>query len=32
MFRKSLDYAEVGDSVGMLIKGIKKEDVRRVTF
>jgi len=29
MFRKSLDYAEVGDSVGMLIKGIKKEDVRR---
>jgi elongation factor Tu len=29
MFRKSLDYAEVGDNVGILIKGIKKDDVRR---
>jgi len=29
MFRKSLDYAEVGDNVGILIKGIKKDDVSR---
>lgn len=29
MFRKSLDYAEVGDNVGMLIRGIKKDDVSR---
>src|ERR1044072_4164498 len=36
MFRKSLDYAQFGDSVGVLLKGIKKrenkkeaEDVRR---
>jgi elongation factor Tu len=29
MFRKSLDFAEVGDNVGILVKGIKKEDARR---
>jgi elongation factor Tu len=29
MFRRSLDRAEVGDNVGILIKGIKKEDVTR---
>ena len=29
MFRKSLDYAEVGDNVGILIRGIKKEEVSR---
>lgn len=29
MFRKSLDYAEVGDNVGILIRGIKKDDVSR---
>jgi elongation factor Tu len=29
MFRKSLDYAEVGDNVGILIKGIKKDEVSR---
>jgi len=29
MFRKSLDRAEVGDNVGILIRGIKKEDVTR---
>jgi len=29
MFRKSLDYAEVGDNVGILIKGIKKDDISR---
>jgi elongation factor Tu len=29
MFRRSLDRAEVGDNVGILIKGIKKEEVTR---
>jgi len=29
MFRKSLDRAEVGDNVGVLIRGIKKEEVTR---
>lgn len=29
MFRKSLDFAEVGDNVGVLIRGIKKKDVSR---
>ena len=29
MFRKSMDYAEVGDNVGVLIKGVKKDDVKR---
>jgi len=29
MFRKSLDYAEVGDNVGILIRGIKKDDISR---
>lgn len=29
MFRKSLDRAEVGDNVGVLIRGIKKDDVSR---
>lgn len=29
MFRKSLDYAEVGDNVGILIRGIKKDEVSR---
>jgi len=29
MFRKSLDNAEVGDNVGVLIRGIKKDDVSR---
>ena len=29
MFRKSLDYAEVGDNVGVLIRGIKKDEVSR---
>jgi len=29
MFRKALDFAEVGDSIGMLIKNIKREDVKR---
>jgi len=29
MFRRSLDKAEVGDNVGVLIRGIKKEEVTR---
>lgn len=29
MFRKSLDKAEVGDNIGVLIRGIKKEEVTR---
>lgn len=29
MFRKSLEYAEVGDNVGILVRGIKKDDVSR---
>jgi elongation factor Tu len=29
MFRKSLDRAEVGDQIGVLIRGIKKEEVTR---
>lgn len=29
MFRKSMDAAEVGDNVGVLVKGVKKDDVRR---
>jgi len=29
MFRKSLDFAEVGDNVGILIRGIKKDEVSR---
>lgn len=29
MFRKSLDYAEVGDNIGVLIKGVKKDDAKR---
>lgn len=29
MFHKSLDMAEVGDNVGVLVKGIKKDDAKR---
>lgn len=29
MFRKSLDYAEVGDNIGVLIRGIKKKEISR---
>jgi elongation factor Tu len=29
MFKRSLDRAEVGDSVGVLIRGIKKDEVKR---
>ncbi|MGF1656292.1 MAG: elongation factor Tu [Verrucomicrobiales bacterium] len=29
MFRKSLDDAQAGDNVGLLLRGVKKEDVER---
>ena len=29
MFRKSLDYAEAGDNVGVLLRGIQKTDIER---
>ena len=29
MFRKSLDYAEAGDNVGALLRGIQRKDVER---
>lgn len=29
MFRKSMDVAEVGDNIGVLVKNIKKDDARR---
>ncbi len=29
MFRKQLDYAQAGDNIGALLRGIKKEDIER---
>jgi elongation factor Tu len=29
MFRKSLDLAEAGDNIGILVKAVKREDVKR---
>lgn len=29
MFRKTLDYAESGDNIGVLLRGLKREDVER---
>ena len=29
MFRKSLDFAQVGDNVGILVKAVKRDQVRR---
>jgi translation elongation factor 1A (EF-1A/EF-Tu) len=29
MFRKQLDYAQAGDNIGALLRGLKKEDVER---
>jgi elongation factor Tu len=29
MFRKILDYAEAGDNIGLLLRGIEKEDLER---
>lgn len=29
MFRKALDYGQAGDNVGALLRGLKRDDVRR---
>jgi len=29
MFRKTLDYGEAGDNVGVLLRGIQREDIER---
>ena len=29
MFRKSMDFCEAGDNVGLLLRGIKREDIER---
>jgi elongation factor Tu len=29
MFRKTLDYGQAGDNVGLLLRGIKKDEVER---
>ena len=29
MYRQMLDRAEAGDQIGLLLKGLKKDDVRR---
>lgn len=29
MFRKSLDYGQAGDTVGLLLRGLKREDIQR---
>ena len=29
MFRKSLDFAEAGDNIGVLLRGIQREDIER---
>ena len=29
MFKKSMDYGEAGDNVGALLRGVKREDVKR---
>jgi len=29
MFKKSMDYGEAGDNVGALLRGVKREDIRR---
>lgn len=29
MFRKLLDYAEAGDNIGALLRGVAREDIQR---
>ncbi len=29
MFKKSMDFGQAGDNVGILLRGLKREDVRR---
>lgn len=32
MFRKLLDYAEAGDNIGALLRGVAREDINRVKY
>ena len=29
MFKKSMDYGEAGDNVGALLRGVKRDEIRR---
>ncbi len=29
MFKKSMDYGQAGDNVGILLRGLKRDDVQR---
>jgi elongation factor Tu len=29
MFKKSMDYGQAGDNVGILLRGLKRDDVKR---
>lgn len=29
MFKRSMDYGQAGDNVGILLRGLKREDVKR---
>lgn len=29
MFKKQMDYGQAGDNLGVLLRGLKREDVRR---
>lgn len=29
MFKKNMDYGQAGDNVGILLRGLKRDDVRR---
>ena len=29
MFKKSMDYGQAGDNVGLLLRGLKREDIKR---
>ena len=29
MFKKSMDYGQAGDNVGALLRGLKRDDIRR---
>lgn len=29
MFKKSMDYGQAGDNVGLLLRGVKRDDIRR---
>jgi elongation factor Tu len=29
MFKKSMDYGQAGDNVGILLRGLKRDDIKR---